>query len=115
MNNTFLQRKIRTRAKVTGTAARPRLTVFKSNKYLVAQIINDDKGVTLASANDMNLGKIAKLGKNKADQATEVGKTLAEKALKLKIKDVVFDKSGNKYHGKIKAVAEAARKAGLNF
>lgn len=115
MKKGFEQRRKRVRAKVSGTADRPRLTVFKSNKYLMAQIIDDDKGVTLVSASDINLGKIGELGKGGLDKAAEVGKVIAEKALKLKIKNVVFDKSGNKYHGKIKSLADAARKAGLNF
>ncbi len=115
VNKGFNQRRKRVRAKVSGTKTIPRLTVFRSNKYLVAQLIDDEKGITLASANDMKLGKIGKLGKKSADRASEVGKTLAEKAVKLKIKKVVFDKSGYKYHGRIKTVADAAREGGLVF
>lgn len=114
-NKGFLQRKKRIRAKIAGTAARPRLTVYKSNRYIFAQLIDDDKKVTLVSASDLKLGNIGKLGKKGLDRAAEVGKAVAEKALKLKIKKIVFDKSGNKYHGKIKAVAEGAREGGLEF
>lgn len=114
-NKGFLQRKKRIRAKIAGTADRPRLTVFKSNRYLFAQLIDDDKRITIASASDMKLGSIGKLGKKGLDKAAAVGKEIAEKALKLKIKTIVFDKSGNKYHGKTKAVADGAREGGLEF
>jgi len=97
---TFTKRAIRTRIKVRGTTLRPRLSVYKSNKFISVQIIDDEKGVTLASA--------------KGD-AKELGKIIAEKALKLKIKKIVFDKGGYMYHGKVKAVAEGAREGGLEF
>lgn len=101
----FLQRKRRVRAKIFGTPDRPRLSVFRSNKYIYAQIINDEKGKTLASAK----------GNRRTDAAFLVGETLAKKAKIKKVKKVVFDKGGYKYHGRVKAVAEGARKGGLEF
>ena len=101
----FLQRKRRARAKVFGTEEKPRLSVFRSNKYIYAQVINDEKGKTLLSAG----------GKKGLDMAFSVGETLAKQAKIKKIKKVVFDKGGYKYHGQIKAVAEGARKGGLEF
>ncbi|EKE04877.1 MAG: 50S ribosomal protein L18 [uncultured bacterium] len=112
---TFTRREIRTRIKVRGTTLRPRLSVFKSNKYMSAQIIDDEKGVTLVSVNEKSLGKLGELGKNGIGKATEVGKMLAGKAIKNKIKKVVFDKGGYSYHGKIKAIAIGAREGGLDF
>lgn len=101
----FKQRKARVRAKVFGTKDRPRLSVFRSNKGLYAQIIDDEKGETLVSAK----------GEKGLQAAAVTGEALAAKALKKKIKKVVFDKSGYKYHGRIKALADAARKGGLEF
>jgi len=112
---TFTKRKIRTRIKVRGTQKRPRLTVFRSNKYLSAQIINDEAGATLVSVTEKQLGKLGELGKDGLGKAKELGKMLAEKALKLKIKLIVFDKGGYAYHGKVKAIAEGAREGGLEF
>lgn len=99
----FERRKRKVRAKITGTVERPRLSVFRSNKFIYAQVINDLKGVTLVSS------------KSTKTDAEKVGGEIAKKALAKKIKKVVFDKSGYKYHGKIKALAEAARKGGLEF
>lgn len=99
----FIRRKKKVRARITGSAERPRLSVFRSNKFIYAQIIDDSKGVTLASASKIKTG------------AEEVGAEVAKKALAKKIKKVVFDKSGYKYHGKVKALADAARKGGLDF
>lgn len=112
---TFNKREIRTRIKVRGTTERPRLTVFKSNKFMSAQIIDDDKRITLALVTEKQLGKLGELGKDGIGKAKEIGKMLAEKALKLKIKKIVFDKGGYAYHGKIKAIAEGAREGGLDF
>lgn len=112
---TFVKREIRTRTKVRGTTDRPRLSVYKSNKFLSAQIIDDEKRTTLVSVNEKQLGKLGELGKNGLGKAVEIGKMIAEKALKLKVKKVVFDKGGYSYHGKIKSIAEGARKGGLNF
>ncbi len=108
----FFQRKMRVRAKIFGTKIRPRLSVFRSNKYLNAQIIDDEKGVTLAAVSTKNLKSAKEV---KVSQAALAGETLAKNALKKKIKKIVFDKSGYKYHGRVKALAEGARKGGLEF
>lgn len=95
-----------------GTALRPRLSVFRSNRALFAQIVNDDKGVTLVSVSTKGLGK----AKETKTQIAEVaGEKLAKDALKKKIKKIVFDRRGYKYHGRIKALAEGVRKGGLEF
>lgn len=112
---TFIKRQIRTRIKVRGTTLRPRLSVYKSNKFISAQIINDEKGVTLASVSEKVLGKLGKLGKDGIGKAVELGRLLAEKAIKIKVKKIVFDKGGYIYHGKVKGIAEGARKGGLEF
>ena len=106
------RRHTRVRNKVSGTAECPRLNVFRSNTQIFAQIIDDVKGTTLASSSSVEL-KI-KNGGN-AEGAALVGKDIAEKALKLKIKNVVFDRGGYLYHGRVKALAEAARENGLEF
>ena len=102
----------RIRSKINGTAECPRLSVFRSNTQIFAQIIDDVKGVTLASSSSVEL-KI-KNGGN-AEGAKEVGKDIAAKAKKLKIKNVVFDRGGYLYHGRVQALAEAARENGLEF
>jgi large subunit ribosomal protein L18 len=112
---TFLKREIRTRSKVRGTTSRPRLTVHKSNKYLSAQIIDDEKGITVSSITEKQLGKLGELGKDGLGKAFEIGKMLAEAAKKIKVRKVVFDKGGYAYHGKVKAIAEGAREGGLEF
>lgn len=112
---TFTRRKIRTRVKVRGTTIRPRLSVYKSNKYMSVQIIDDEKGATLVSVTEKQLGKLGELGKDGVAKAKEIGKMLAEAALKTKVKKIVFDKGGYAYHGKIKAIAEGAREGGLEF
>ena len=101
--------KNRIRAKVSGTVERPRLTVFKSNKYTYAQIIDDSQGKTLVESNS------SEMKAKKMEAAIEVGKTLAQKAKAAKITKVVFDRNGYKYTGRILALAEAAREAGLEF
>lgn len=106
----FARRKARIRAKITGTAERPRLSVFKSNRFLYAQIIDDTKGHTLASADTKSIK-----GKKPVDKANEVGLEIAKKAKAAKITKVVFDRSGYQYVGKIKVIADAARKGGLEF
>lgn len=106
------KRHTRVRNKISGTAECPRLNVFRSNTQIFAQIIDDVKGTTLASSSSVEL-KI-KNGGN-AEGAALVGKDIAEKALKLKIKNVVFDRGGYLYHGRVKALAEAARENGLEF
>lgn len=106
--------KTRIRKNISGTTEKPRISIFRSNKHIYAQIIDDVKGITLASAST-KIKEIAEKteGLNKAQQAELVGKNLAEKALNANIKNVVFDRSGYKYHGRVKAVAEGARKGGL--
>jgi len=106
------RRKKRVRVKIFGTSKKPRLSVFRSLKHLYVQLIDDQKGVTLASAEDAEIK--AEAGK-KIDVAFKVGELVAAKAEKLNITEVVFDKSSFKYHGRVKAVAEGARKGGLKF
>ncbi|OGZ96814.1 MAG: 50S ribosomal protein L18 [Candidatus Sungbacteria bacterium RIFCSPLOWO2_02_FULL_51_17] len=96
----------RVRAKIHGTALRPRLSLFRSNKHLHAQLIDDDTGKTLASASTI---------KTKGDRPTELGKGIAVGAIKKGVTAIVFDRGGYAYHGTIKKVAEAARAAGLKF
>ena len=115
--NSRQRRHKRVRAKIFGTAKCPRLSVFRSNKYIYLQIIDDEKKKTIFSASDFELESKGK-GKTKiikTDKAYQAGELLAKKALKSKIKKVVFDRGGYKYHGRIKAAAEGARKAGLQF
>ncbi|MDQ7814532.1 MAG: 50S ribosomal protein L18 [Patescibacteria group bacterium] len=106
------RRIIRVRAKISGTAERPRLSVRRTLSHVYAQIIDDATGLTLAAASDADL-KGAKMNKTQAAEA--VGKLVAEKALAKKIESVVFDRRDKQYHGRIKALAEAARAAGLKF
>ncbi len=106
------QRKRRVKAKINGTEERPRLTVSRSNAHIYAQIINDDKGVTLVSFSDI---KVKKGKQTKVEMATVVGEELAKLAVAKKIKQVTFDRNGFMYHGRVKAVAEGARKGGLEF
>lgn len=103
-------RKNRIRSKVFGTAERPRLSIFKSNKYIYAEVINDDLGLTIAESSSMKLD-----GKTKANQAEMVGKDIAEKAKAKKISKVVFDRGGYIYTGRVRALADSARSAGLEF
>src|SRR5688572_2690443 len=100
----------RTRMKLAGVSQRPRLTVFRSQNHIYCQVI--DNGHTVASANDL---QFKKPGVTKVQSAEEVGKLLAEKALKSKVKQVVYDRGPYAYHGRVKALAEAARSAGLQF
>lgn len=104
-------RHARVRSKVFGTLARPRLSVFRSAREIYAQLIDDSAGVTLAAARS---GEIKAAGK-KLEQAAAVGKLLAQKALKAGLGQVVFDRGAYKYHGRVKALAEAARAGGLQF
>lgn len=105
--------KYRIRKTITGTAATPRLSVFRSNKEIYAQLIDDATGTTIASASSLG-DKDAHKG-NKVDQATIVGKKIAEAAKSAKVETVVFDRGGYLYHGRVKALAEAARENGLKF
>jgi large subunit ribosomal protein L18 len=105
-----LRLKKKIRARIEGTAARPRLSVYRSNQFIYAQVIDDTVARTLAQASDMAI----KTGK-KTERAEQVGKMVAEAALAQKIKEVVFDRNGFKYTGRVKLLADAARKAGLTF
>ncbi len=112
-NNTLrVRRHKRVRTKVSGTASTPRLNVFRSNAQIFAQIIDDEAGKTLASSSSIELK--LKNGGN-AEGAREVGKDIAKKAVKAGITSVVFDRGGYQYHGRVQALAEAAREAGLEF
>ncbi len=101
------------RAKIYGTEDRPRLCIFKSNKHIYAQIINDDKGFTLVFASDLEVKDSKKV--KKINLAQKVGELIANKAKDKKIMKVVFDRGGFKYHGQVKALADEARKQGLQF
>lgn len=110
--NRLAQRKNRIRAVVSGTAERPRISVYSSNKNIFIQAIDDANGVTLASA-----GTLSEAGKKAAsvETAKVVAATLGGKLAEKKIKEVVFDRNGKKYHGKVKAVAETLREKGISF
>ncbi len=109
MNKVF--RAKRTRAKIHGTAERPRLSAHISNKHITAQIIDDDKGITLVYATTVG----SKAKGSKTDLATQIGQEIAQKAKKAKITSVVFDRGSKLYAGRMSALAEAARKEGLEF
>ncbi|MFO7701453.1 50S ribosomal protein L18 [Psychroflexus maritimus] len=104
----------RIRRTISGTAERPRLSIYRSNKAIYAQIVNDVDGVTLTSTSSFHLGKEAE-GKTKVEQSILVGKSIAEKALKLGVEHVCFDRGGYLYHGRVKSLAEGAREGGLKF
>ena len=106
------RRQARVRGKVVGTSARPRLCVFRSNGHIYAQVIDDSKGVTLCAASTLELK--GKYGGNK-EAALAVGELIAKKCKEAKIKTVVFDRNGYIFHGRVAAVAEGARKGGLDF
>lgn len=106
------RRQARGRKKITGTPERPRLVVFRSSRHLAAQVIDDKAGVTLASASTLELRSASG---DKSAKAKEVGKLLAERAKVAGVETVVFDRAGNKYHGRIAALADSAREAGLGF
>ena len=103
----------RIRSKVKGTSTIPRLSVFRSNQYFYGSIVNDDLGETILSVNDKESKKAR--GKTKTELAYEAGVIIGEKAKKKKIKKVVFDRSGYKFHGRVGAFAQGARKGGLEF
>ena len=106
-----LRRHARIREKVSGTAECPRLSVFRSNSAIYVQVIDDEKQITLASSSS----KILKINGGNIEGAKAVGKDIAEKCKKLKIKKVVFDRGGYLYHGRVEALADAARENGLEF
>jgi len=107
-----LRRHRRVRSKITGTAARPRLAVYRSNARIYAQVIDDASGHTLVSASSLDKDVA---GSKRAEQAALVGKLLAERAKEAGVQAVVFDRGGYLYHGRVKALADAAREAGLEF
>lgn len=109
-----IRRRIKIRAKIKGTKQKPRLSVFRSDKYIWLQLIDDEKGYTLCSASEKDLNKTEQK-KTKKERSYLVGKILAQKALTKKIKKIVFDRGGYKYHGRVKAVADGAREGGLQF
>jgi len=109
-----LRRQIRVRKKINGTADRPRLVVTKSSKHLFAQVIDDVAGKTLVSASTME-ADLRGAEANKTDKAKTVGGLIADRAKAAGIDSVVFDRAGNKYHGRIAALADAAREGGLGF
>ncbi len=104
----------RIRKDITGTQSRPRLAVFRSNKEIYAQIVDDVEGKTLVAASSRDKDVTSSEG-NKIDKATLVGKSLAEKALKAGIETISFDRGGYLYHGRVKSLAEGAREGGLKF
>ena len=111
-NKARIKRHKRVRSKISGTAECPRLNVFRSANNIYAQLIDDVKGVTLAAASSLEMKDV--YGGNK-DSARKVGKLIAEKAAEKGIKDVVFDRGGYIFHGRVKELAEGAREGGLNF
>jgi len=113
-NEVRKSRHARVREKVVGTASAPRLNVFRSNSNIFAQIIDDEKGITLVSASSIDKElKLANGGNTEA--ASKVGELLAKRAKNAKIENVIFDRGGYQYHGRVKALAEAARENGLKF
>ena len=112
------KRHYKMRRNLSGTALRPRLSVFKSNKHIYAQLIDDDAGRTLASASTMSVGLVKDndlKSTSNLDAAKVIGTQVAKKALSLGIESIVFDRGGYIYHGKVQALADAAREAGLKF
>ena len=111
------RRHLRVRAKVSGTSERPRLNVYRSSAHIYAQLIDDTSFATLAAASDIEADFANQLsdGKTKSDKAKAVGQLIGERAKALGITSVVFDRGGYKYHGRVKAVADGAREAGLDF
>lgn len=108
------RRHLRVRKKVSGTAERPRLAVFRSIKHIYAQLVDDDRGVTVLGVSDRSEG-IAPDGDGKVAKSKAMGKLLAERARAAGITKVVFDRAGYRYHGRVKAVADGAREGGLEF
>ena len=105
--------KKRIRSKVKGTSECPRLAIFRSNTNIYAQVIDDSRGVTLVSASSIE--KSQKYSGTNIEGASKIGSLVADRAIKKGVKSVTFDRGGYKYHGRVKALAEAARSAGLNF
>ena len=118
MSNTKINRRqkirFRIRAKIKGTAVRPRLAIYRSNTQIYAQVIDDLKGQTICAASSKE-GGISEIKGNKVEQSALVGKLIAEKAKAAGVEKVVFDRGGYLYHGRVKALADGAREGGLNF
>jgi large subunit ribosomal protein L18 len=112
-NQVRKKRHARVRSKISGTAERPRLNVFRSNKHIYAQLIDDANGVTIASASTMD--KAFEGSTSNTEAAVKIGETIAKAAVEKNVKSVVFDRGGYLYHGRIKALADAARENGLEF
>ncbi|KAA9018667.1 50S ribosomal protein L18 [Niallia endozanthoxylica] len=108
------KRHARVRSKLSGTAARPRLNVYRSNKHIYAQLIDDVNGVTLASASTLDKEVSVESASN-IDAAVKIGELVAKRAVEKGIKSIVFDRGGYLYHGRVKALADAARENGLEF
>ncbi|MCP5468504.1 MAG: 50S ribosomal protein L18 [Deltaproteobacteria bacterium] len=108
-----LRRKFRVRKKIYGTQERPRMTIFRSLKHLYVQIVDDSEGKTLASASTQE--KNSSINGSNVEGAKKLGKLIAEKAIASNVKSVVFDRNGYIYHGRVKAIADAAREGGLEF
>ena len=115
--NARQRRHLRVRAKVKGSPERPRLNVFRSSAHIYAQVIDDSQGHTLVAASSLDPDVLARLKdtKTKSDKAKAVGEVIGERAKAAGIDSVVFDRGGYKYHGRVKALADAAREAGLQF
>lgn len=113
-NSVRKKRHARVRTKISGTAARPRLNVFRSNKHIYAQLIDDATGVTIVSASTMDKD-FGSESKSNTEAAAKVGELIAKKAVEKDIKSVVFDRGGYLFHGRVKALADAARENGLEF
>lgn len=115
-NEARRRRQRRVRAKIHGTAERPRLNVFRSNENIFAQLINDDLGHTIVSASTIDKELVAQVdGKTKTEAAKIVGQALGERAKKAGVEAVIFDRAGFQYHGRVAALADGARDAGLKF
>lgn len=115
-NSLRLKRHLRIRKTLSGTQTKPRLSVFRSNKFIYVQVIDDTTGTTLVSATTQEKTMPATItNKKSVKAATIIGETIAKRAIEKGIDTVVFDRSGYAYHGKVKALADAARAAGLNF
>jgi len=110
------RRHIRVRSKVSGTASSPRLAIFRSLQHIYAQVIDDTRGYTIATASSIDPELKKELnGKTKAEEAKMVGALVAKRVISQGVKQVVFDRGGYKYHGRVKALADGAREAGLKF
>jgi large subunit ribosomal protein L18 len=107
-----IARQKRVRAKIRGIDSKPRLSVFRSNQFIYAQVINDAKGSTVVSATE---AEITVKGVAKSERAKEVGKLIAKKAIAKKVSEVIFDRGSYRYHGRVKSLAEGAREGGLKF